>query len=107
MNPEPAPRADRRDQVAAVIALVSFGAAIVVVAVNTVSHWRGLAITLSGLLVIVVGAWYVVSRRGATRYVATVAVVAGAGMLVAGFVVTVVSAPRILTVVVLASVSIG
>src|SRR3954451_2452392 len=94
-------------RVAAVAALASVAAAIVVTLVGLATNWRGLLVTLVGLLVVVVAGWYAVSGRGRTRAAAVVAAMAGAGLFVAGFFVSDLSPVRVLAVIVLAVISVG
>src|SRR3954467_5378211 len=73
------------DRIAAVIALVSLAPALLLVIVGALTDWEGALVSSSGILVLVLGGWYVVSRRGPTRTVALLAFPLGVGLLVAGF----------------------
>ena len=96
-----------KERGAAVASLLSLAGAIVLTVVGVVSDWQGLLTTLGGLLLIVVGGWYAVSRRGAVRSIALVVALAGAGLFVAGFFVADLSALRLLAIVVLAGISVA
>ena len=63
-------------------------------------------IALVGLLVVVVGGWYAVSRRGMVRSVALLTVLVGVAVLIAGVVVADFSAVSAVSIVVLAGVSV-
>ena len=92
---------------AAVASLLSLAGAIVLTVVGAVSNWQGLLTTLGGLLLIVVGGWYAVSRRDAVRSIALVVALAGAGLFVAGFFVADLSVLRLAATAVLAGVSVA
>jgi diacylglycerol kinase family enzyme len=74
------------ERLAALVALVSLGAAIIVVIVGVRASWGAIAAAVVGLLMSVVAAWYALGRHGVHRTVAVVAAVAGVAVLVAGFV---------------------
>jgi len=95
------------ERVAAVAALLCLAAAAALAVIGAASNWKGLALTVAGLAVIVPGGWYAVSRRGATRSIAVVVVVAGAIAVVAGFATGDLSALRVAGVVVLAAASVA
>jgi diacylglycerol kinase family enzyme len=103
---EPVPPPGLR-RAAALVALAAVAVALVLAAVGVASNWQGVLVTLLGILVVVTSGWYVVSRRGVWRLVAVVAAVVGVGIVVAGFVVADLSAPRIASVCVLALVSLA
>jgi diacylglycerol kinase family enzyme len=68
----------RRRQLAAVLALVCVVAMFVVAVVTLVDHLGELVGALLSLLVAVVGAWYMVTRRGLLRLIGTVLAVVAA-----------------------------
>ena len=74
------------ERLSAVIALIALSAAIVILGVAAAANWPGLLIALIALLLIIVGGWYLVSRRGIARSVAAVTVLVGAGLFIAGFI---------------------
>jgi len=92
---------------AAVTALASLAAALLLVIGGALSNWQGALITSSGVLVLVLGGWYVVSRRGPIRLVALLAFPLGAGLLVAGFVFADASVSRVTGAVVFGLLSVG
>ena len=87
-------------------ALVALAAAVVLVVVAAARNWEGVLIALVGLLVVVVGGWYAVSRRGMVRSVALLTVLVGVAVLIAGVVVADFSAVSAVSIVVLAGVSV-
>ena len=89
----------------ALIALVALAAAMVLVLVAAATNWKGALIALIGLLIVVVGGWYAVSRRGAARSIAMLIGLVGIALLIVGFVVADLSALRAVSVAVLAAVS--
>ena len=74
------------ERLAALVALVSLGAAIIVVIVGVRASWGATSAAVVGLLMGVVAAWYALGRHGVHRTVAVVAAAAGVAVLVAGFV---------------------
>src|SRR6266540_549651 len=62
--------AERRvsERIAAVMALITLAAAVVLLLVGTVRNWAGILMALAGTLVAVMAGWYVVSRRGAAPH---------------------------------------
>jgi diacylglycerol kinase family enzyme len=95
------------ERIAALVALVTLAAAIVLVVYGALTSWQGTLITVIGLFVLVVAGWYVVSRRGTTRTTALLAAAVGVLLLIAGFVVADMSAARVLATTVFAIVSVG
>ena len=79
-------RPELSERLSAVVALIALTAAIVILGVAAAANWPGLLIALSALLLITVGGWYLVSRRGIARSVAAVTVLVGAGLFIAGFI---------------------
>ena len=67
------------ERLSALTALVALAAAVVLVVVAAARNWEGVLIALVGLLVVVAGGWYAVSRRGTVRSVALLAVLVGVG----------------------------
>ncbi|MBV8561364.1 MAG: diacylglycerol kinase, partial [Acidimicrobiia bacterium] len=99
--------ATARERAAALVALASVAGAVVLVGIAAVSNWRGLLLTLAGVLAVVVAGWYAVSRRGATRTIALLAALAGVALFVAGFVIANLSLVRVIAVVVLGGLSVA
>jgi diacylglycerol kinase family enzyme len=102
-NPE---RADPAERLAALAALTALVAAVVIVAVAAAANWKGVVITFVGLFLIVVAGWYVVSRGGVVRSAAALTALAGAALIIAGFVVAGLSVITWVSVAVLAVVSV-
>ena len=73
------------ERLSAAVALIAPVAAFVIVGMAVAANWQGVVITLIGLVLIVVGGWYVVSLRGAARFAAVLIGLVGAGLLIAGF----------------------
>jgi diacylglycerol kinase family enzyme len=107
MNNGEAVRAGPGERLSALVALVGVVTAVVVLAVAAAANWQGLVITFIGLLLIVPSGWYVVSRRGVVRLVATLVSLAGVGLFIAGFVVADLSVLTWVTVAVLAALSVA
>ncbi len=105
MNNGEAVRAGPGERLSALVALLGVVAAVVIVGVAAAANWRGLVITLPGLLLLVPSGWYVVSRRGVVRLVAMLVALAGVGLVIAGFVVAGLSVPTWVAVAVLAALS--
>src|SRR4051794_16694469 len=78
-----------------------------VVVVGALWSWQGVLVLLCGLLAVVVGAWYAVSRRGRTRSVALLVVALGAVAFIGGLVMGDAGLPRAIAVVLLAALSVG
>ncbi len=72
------------ERTAALVALISLAAAIVMVIVAAARNWEALILMVVGVNVVVVGGWYAVSRRGAQRSIAVLVAIAGLIPLVAG-----------------------
>jgi diacylglycerol kinase family enzyme len=90
-----------------VVALVTLAAALVLVVNGLFSEWRGTLVTALGLFVLVTAAWYVVSRRGMARTVASLACAVGGALFVGGFVIADMSASLVVATIVFALVSVG
>jgi diacylglycerol kinase family enzyme len=93
-------------RVAAIIALAALAAALSILVVAAVNRWPVLVASVASLSLVIIAAWYVVSRHGAVRVLA--AVLAAAGLV--GFVVVVVASESVRILVVsllLAAVSIA
>jgi len=95
------------ERVAAVVALASLVAGLVVAVLAAVSSWRGVVVMLSGLLLTVVAGWFAVSRVGRTRSVATAGAAVGVAVLVAGLVMADVRAVNVAAIATLAALSVG
>ncbi len=81
--PDTTGRPERRRQLAAIAAIATALATVVVAAVTLWSYWDDLVLSLVCLGVAVVAAWYVLATRGARRVVAVfVLVVAIVGVIV-------------------------
>jgi diacylglycerol kinase family enzyme len=106
MNNGKAVRPGAAERLSALVALLGLVAAFVIVGVAAAANWRGLVITLPGLLLLVPSGWYIVSRRGVVRSVAMLVALAGVGLFIAGFVVAGLSVPTWVTVAVLAALSV-
>ncbi len=89
------------------IALASLAGAVVVLLVGSIVNLGAVIMTLVGLVVVIVGAWDLLTRQGAVRILAGALVVVGLGLLVGGFVWADLSAARIVSVVVLAVLSVA
>jgi diacylglycerol kinase family enzyme len=74
-------------RLAALIALIALVLGSICVVAAAISNIGVLLVVLVSLIVAVIGAWYVVSRRGLTRVIATVVVLVGLSALVVGVVV--------------------
>jgi diacylglycerol kinase family enzyme len=75
-----------RRRLAALTAIIALVLGSICVVLAALSNVRMLLVVLVSLVIAVVGAWYVVSRRGLTRAVATVVVIFGLAALVVGVV---------------------
>jgi len=95
------------ERLSALVALIALAVAIAIVGVGAAANWQGLVITVIGLFVIVVGGWYVVSRRGVARSVAMLTTLMGVVLLIAGFIVADLSILAVVLVAVLAILSVG
>ena len=94
------------ERLSALVALIALATAVVLVVMAAARNWEGVLIALVGLLVVVVGGWYAVSRRGMVRSVALLTVLVGVAVLIAGVVVADFSAVSAVSIVVLAGVSV-
>ena len=74
------------ERVAAVLALLAFAGAIVILLAGVVRNWAAVLIALVGLVVAVVAGWDVVSGRGALRWVALAFAVVGVALVAWGLV---------------------
>ncbi len=101
--------AERRvsERIAAVMALITLAAAVVLLLVGTVRNWAGILMALAGILVAVMAGWYVVSRRGAVRGVALAFAAGSVALLVWGFVLADVRPVRVVGTVVIAVASVA
>src|SRR6266542_3865271 len=101
--------AERRvsERIAAVMALITLAAAVVLLLVGTVRNWAGILMALAGTLVAVLAGWYVVSRRGAVRGVALAFAAGSVALLVWGFVLADVRPVRVVGTVVIAVASVA
>jgi len=92
---------------AAVLALGALVAIVPVLVVGVVGDLGAVLVALVGLLVIVLGAWDVLTRRGPARYVALGVAAVGLGVLLFGVLSADLSAWRIVTIVLLGILSAG
>ncbi len=74
------------ERLAASVALVALGAAVVAVVVGVGASWHEVLLLVVGVLASVIAAWYALGHRGARRSVAVVVAVAGLVTLAVGFV---------------------
>ena len=100
-------RATTGARVAAVVALTALAAAIVLVLIGAAQNWLGVILTFVGLDVTVVGGWYAVSRRGATRTIAVLVAIVGLALMIAGFAAADFRPLRLGAIVILAIASVG
>ena len=77
------------------------------VVTGAAANWQGVALAIGGLLTMVMGGWYAVSRRGVRRWVATLVPCAGLGLLLTGPAVADLEPGRIVSVTLLTVLSIG
>jgi diacylglycerol kinase family enzyme len=80
-------RSSPAERLAGLVAILSLLAALGFVVAGAAASWRGVLLTLVGLLAAVVAGWYVVARRGLARSVGGFVAVVGVGVLIAGIVV--------------------
>lgn len=95
------------ERVAAVLALLAFAGAIVILLAGVVRNWAAVLVTLVGLVVAVVAGWDVVSRRGVLRWVALVFAMVAVALVVWGLVIADLRLPRVVLTLALAAVSVG
>ena len=100
-------RAGILERIAAIVALVSAPVALAVAMFGAVSNWQGSLMTAVGVVVIIVGCWYVMLRRGAVHTVAALSLPLGFALLIAGIVFADTSIARVIAVLVLAAVSVA
>lgn len=86
-------------RLAAAFALMAYPVAVIVLILGVLSNAGGAAVALAGWFVLSLGGWYLVSRRGATRALAVVLVLAGLSGIIAGIVI---ARPRLWVIVALA-----
>src|SRR3954451_11376044 len=101
------PRPTILERVAAVLALVSLAAVIGVAGVGALSNLQQVLSCLLGLLMVVIGGWYVAARSGASRTVALIVAAGGVAVLVSALLTTDLSARPVIVGLVLAAISIG
>lgn len=94
------------ERAAAVIALATLAAAVLLLVMGAVSNWAGLLLAVAGLLAAVMAGWYVVSRRGAVRVIALACAAGSAAVVAWGFVVADFAPIRLASAVALAMVSV-
>jgi len=80
----PADRPSASERLAAVVALVSLLAAVVLLLVGIARHIGEVIVVLVGVLVCVTAGWYLVARRGLIRIAAVVVAVVALAAMVAG-----------------------
>ncbi len=94
------------ERFSSLIALAALVGAVAVLVIGSFVNIGALVMMLVGLIVAIVGSWDLFTRRGAVRLVAAVLVIVGVGLLVGGFVWADLSVWRIVSVVVLALLSV-
>jgi diacylglycerol kinase family enzyme len=72
-------------RIAAVVALASLFGAVAALLVGWIGNVGPLLLLLFGMVVVVLGAWHSLTRRGALRFGALLLVLAGLGLLAGGF----------------------
>lgn len=97
----------RAERAAAVMALVTLFAAIILLVAGAVRNWAGLLLAVAGVLVAVMAGWYVASRRGVVRVIALAVVAASVAAVTWDFVVSEVALVRVVPAVGLAMASVG
>ena len=90
----------------ALLALASLAVALATVALGVAEHLLTVLATILGLLVVVSGGWFAVTRTGVGRAAATVAVLVGALIVLAGILGTALSSSRVVSVAILGAVSV-
>jgi diacylglycerol kinase family enzyme len=86
-------------RLAAAFALAAYPVAVIVLILGVLANAMGAAIALAGWFVLSAGAWWLVSRRGATRALAVVVTLAGIGGIIAGMAI---ARPRLWVIIALA-----
>jgi len=94
-------------RVAAWLALVSLVAAVGLLVAGAVLNWAWVALALVALLAAVVAGWYVVSRRGAVRWLALAVVAVAAVLLIVSLVAADLRWPWVLVACLIAAASVG
>jgi len=94
-------------RLAAMVALLSFAGAAILLAVATVANLGAMLVMLVGLVVAVLGSWHLLTRRGAFRFLAVGLVVVGLAVLIGGLVWVDLSGRWTAVVLLLALVSVG
>jgi diacylglycerol kinase family enzyme len=106
VSPSPSTAVTGRQRAAAVTALTALGAAVLLLVVGALRQWPVLLASVASMSLVIVAAWYVVSRRGAVRVLA--AVLAAVGLVCFVTVVVVSDSLEVLVAsLLLAGVSIG
>ena len=101
-RPHPATR-----RAAAVLALGALVIVIPVLLLSVVGDLGAVVLTLVGLVIIVLGSWDVLTRRGAARYVAFAVAALGLGVMLFGVLSADLSAWRVITIALLGALSVG
>jgi diacylglycerol kinase family enzyme len=94
-------------RVSAVLALAALLGAVILVFVGWIGNLGPLLLLLVGLIVVVLGAWHGLTRRGARRFGAVLFVAAGLGVLATGFIWADLSILRAIGVLLLGVVAVG
>ncbi|MGN6792015.1 MAG: diacylglycerol/lipid kinase family protein [Streptosporangiaceae bacterium] len=94
------------ERAGAIVSIICLALALIVLALNAVLRIGAVVLALAGLLACVTASWYVVSRRGAVRWLAAVAALVALGAFIAGLVLTVISVWIVLAVAVLGIISV-
>jgi diacylglycerol kinase family enzyme len=102
---------DRRptalQRISAVIALATLTAGVALIFVGWIQNLGPLLLLLVGLIVVILGAWDLLTRRGPYRFGAGLLVLSGVGLLVGGFIWADLSLLRAAVVLVLGLISVG
>jgi diacylglycerol kinase family enzyme len=102
--PPAGPSALRR--IAALAAILLLALAIVLIVMGAAGYWRTVLFTILGLMVIVIGGWYAVSRRGMARTIAWICMLGGVALLIVGFFLIDLGELRLIEIVVVAGISV-
>jgi len=95
------------ERICALLALIALVCALAIAVVGLTESWDAALTSLAGILLIVVGGWYVVSHRGVVRGIAVLLGLAGVGLLIAGFVIADVHGLRLVSTVILVALSVA
>ncbi|HEX2318577.1 MAG TPA: diacylglycerol kinase family protein [Streptosporangiaceae bacterium] len=94
------------ERAGAIVSMLCLALALLVLALNAVLRIAAVVLALAGLLACVTACWYVVARRGAVRFLASLAALIALGAFIAGLVLTVISGWIVLAVAALGVISV-